>query len=592
MPEATNLEPRYLEQGAKPKVRLAASKQSKDSEKTNVALSSVKSTGQKSTKVQDVKGTSSGFVVRSSEKAEGVDSVKNAMSKDDMAMSAELPTKKIDVKISSKQAKAVQSSGDEFTEDWHTSRRKSEKGKKARPVSGGISGKPLDTCAAVGHASDMPGTSTAQVVKVPDPVSKAEECSLEDRYLIQGAKPKVRGSQSHVVKKVVNDESDVQKSKVVQSTAQKKIAHSSSAGSADCMQGGTNLTSVQTAAVGHMQIKRVFDSTSKEEFRLSAMKFKENIKCFARMHIDYIADFMFGVFDVKGDKIALKPRILNALLKISGNSNLLIFMVKSSLARHLLLRTGFLALLAYFKYCASHYYDPKHLDELLVSVMHLGIYNLKTVSPPLKEVLFCFHDKFKENYVFGIYNSSFYDEVLSMFYDFASADIRDPELRMLSNLLKISCAVQLGNMYRLIIQSGDMAMRKNEEITKCKMYKRKSVGYSIFHARVFSNVCCKARMVDSHLYGTKENRICTVRGFSFPGRIINTCSNIFSVVEEHVTKGTMNFEVFANNAADYLTRSLLMKETIHLVRKDIVLYKNVVESKYRTVGGSQYSLTL
>ena len=599
---AASLATKYLEQDAKPKVRQRTSiKQTKTGEKasalpSNVKSTEVNSTSQKSTKVQDVEGKTSDHAIKGFTKAEDISNSGNStISKDDVAVSARSMSsqyKKKEENISSYQVKTVQSLDGEPTGDQHTSKKESaKKKKKTRSVSKGISDELLDTSTAVGHTNDV-SVSTVQVVGILDPASEAREHNLEQEYLRQGAKPKVLSSQprvSTVTKKGVDSESDTQKSKAVQSTAQEKIIHSSSA---DTEQRGTELTSAQATLVRHMGIKRVFVFGSLKEHVLGVREFRKGVACFAKMHLDYTADLMFDIFDIKDGGVMLKPNILNALLKISNHEKLLVFLVKNSLAGHLLVRLGYFAVLAYFKYCASHYYDPKCLDELLVKVMHLGIYNLKTVSQEMLEVFLDFHSRFKNETVFCVYPSSFYTEVLSIFYDFASTSIRNAKLRAIGNLIKLSCAVHFGNMYSLIIRSGDAARCQDKEMLESLMCKGQDIRYKMFYAGKFSHVCCNARETASHLYSPYKNSICVVSGFSFPLKIVRICSDIFQEVEEHIRKGIMNFEVFSENIACRLTRPLYMSNTVHLVKRDIMLYKEVIEEKYKTMGNIQSSFML
>ena len=80
--QAASLEAKYLEQGARPKVRQRTSiKQTKTGEKASTLQSSVKSSSQKSAKTQDIESETSGLAVKISAKAEGVSDVEKGVSR-------------------------------------------------------------------------------------------------------------------------------------------------------------------------------------------------------------------------------------------------------------------------------------------------------------------------------------------------------------------------------------------------------------------------------------------------------------------------------------------------------------------------------
>ncbi|UKC52981.1 DUF3514 domain-containing protein [Ehrlichia canis] len=399
---------------------------------------------------------------------------------------------------------------------------------------------------------------------------------VDNGYLQQGAKPKICRSYSIKQRKDTD---------AIPSCVHREVESSEKLPGVSEGQKTQVLTSVEAST--HMTtesfIRRHTSHLSAKEYFQQMVKFRKTVKQFADMHFVYSANFMFNIFNIVGNRLVLKPEIQNSLLKVTNNINLCTFIIKLGIIEQMVVRLCNLVILKYFKYCASHYYDQSHMDAFLISLINLGFSDLKTISARVRNFLYCYSQELKDKAVFKVHSNSFYYDMLGMYIDIVNSRVQDTQLNDLIDLIKVSCIVQFGHMYHIIVQSKNITTEScTDKEIQALIFQERSVKHMLFYAVRFERICDNARMAFSHLYGPDEKRnpVCVTSGLAFPRNIIRPCREIINDIDHNVKNGTMHFGVFMSNIANYTTSLFLNSELEFLIRKDIETYGKVIAEQY------------
>ena len=607
--QASSLESKYLQEGAKLKVRQpVASRQTKGTKKTGIVQSDVQmDVSAHSSDILSIKqGLKSSFPKpfdRSNTKARSVESRERCSVLSEGTVEfvtkalaeADLRIKELEVRKSSQREKAQNLHGvstepcgegsievvDIYREEKHRA--------QVEDVQGFV-GRYLKTSTKKERESrSLEGVTVVKCVRREENhgvVSREDRRSeLDSEYLQQGAKPKVYRPYSIKQKK----DNDAIPSYVHREAESGEKLPGLSEG-----QKTQVLTSVEAST--HMAtesfIRRHTRHLSSKEYFQLMVKFRKTVKQFADMHFVYSANFMFNIFNIVGDRLALKPEIQNSLLKVTNNINLCTFIIKLGIIEQMVVRLCNPVILKCFKYCASHYYDQSHMDAFLISLINLGFADLKTISARVRNFLYCCSQELKDKTVFKVHSSSFYYDMLSMYLDIVNSQVQDTQLNDLIDLIKVSCIVQFGHMYHIIVQSKNVTAEScTDKEIQALIFQERSVKHMLFYAVRFERICDNARMAFSHLYGPDEKRnpVCVTSGLAFPRNIIRPCREIINDIDHNVKNGTMHFGVFMSNIANYTTSLFLNPRLEFLIQKDIETYGKVIAEQYLTMGSAAES---
>ncbi|AAZ68123.1 DUF3514 domain-containing protein [Ehrlichia canis] len=604
-----SLEQEYLRQGAKPKMRQpVASRQTKGAKKTDIVQSDVqKDVSARSSDIlsnvkQDLKSSFPKSFDRSNTKARSVESGERQGVPSESAVKfvtktlaeADLRVKESEIRKSSQRGKAqglhgVSSKpcgeGSIEVVDYREEKRRA----RVEDVQGFFGGY-LKTSTGKERES-----RSLEDVTVVEYVRREGDCgvvSREDRksevdngYLQQGAKPKICRSYSIKQRKDTD---------AIPSCVHREVESSEKLPGVSEGQKTQVLTSVEAST--HMTIKSFIrkhtSHLSAKEYFQQMVKFRKTVEQFADMHFVYSANFMFNIFNIVGNRLVLKPEIQNSLLKVTNNINLCTFIIKFGIIKQMVGRLCNLVILKYFKYCASHYYDQSHMDAFLISLINLGFSDLKTISARVCNFLYCYSQELKDKAVFKVHSDSFYYDMLGMYIDIVNSRVQDTQLNDLIDLIKVSCIVQFGHMYHIIVQSKSITTEScTDKEIQALIFQERSVKHMLFYAVRFARICDNARMAFSHLYSPDEKRnpVCVTSGLAFPRNIIRPCREIINDIDHNVKNGTMHFGVFMSNIANYTTSLFLNSELEFLIRKDIETYRKVIAEQYLTMGSAAES---
>ncbi|WP_205745109.1 DUF3514 domain-containing protein, partial [Ehrlichia minasensis] len=410
------------------------------------------------------------------------------------------------------------------------------------------------------------------------------ESELDSKHLQQGAKPKVY--QPYSIKQ--RKDTDAMPSCVCEEIGSGERLHEVNEGK---RHGAQVLASVKvsTHMVTGSFIRKPTRHLSSKQYFQQMIEFRKTVEQFSDMHLVYSANLMFNIFSTAGDVLVLKPEIQSSLLKITNNINLCTFVIKLGIIEHVAVRLCNPVILKYFKYCASHYYDQSNMDAFLINLINLGFTDLKTLSVRVRDFLYCYCQVLKDKTVFKVHSSRFYYDMLDMYLDIVNTSARGTQLNELIDFIKVSCVVQFGHMYHIIVQSKNITTGScTDKAIQALISQEKSVKHMLFYAVKFERICDNARMAFSHLYGPDEKRnpVCTTSGFTFPRNIIRACKEIIGDIDYNVKNGTMHFGVFMSNIANYSTSLFLNPKLELLIRKDIKTYERVVAEQYLTMGSA------
>ena len=132
----------------------------------------------------------------------------------------------------------------------------------------------------------------------------------------------------------------------------------------------------------------IYGWMTNEEYLAYTNKFKDSIKEFAKMHMQYIASIVFDVFAVEDRSIILKSEIRDVLLKTTENVELCSFIIKQGIIMQVTSRICSSKLYNSVMYCASHLYDQETLDAVLLGILDQRPNALVDMLPNMRDVFF------------------------------------------------------------------------------------------------------------------------------------------------------------------------------------------------------------
>ncbi|AHX07904.1 hypothetical protein ECHOSC_0970 [Ehrlichia chaffeensis str. Osceola] len=331
-----------------------------------------------------------------------------------------------------------------------------------------------------------------------------------------------------------------------------------------------------------------------EEYKSQVHEFRESIMCFAKMHMSYIRRILHGTFVVNNGKIMLKPEIEQCLLGITSNMKLCTFVIKIGIVEHVMSRICRMYGSDSIKYCASHYRDPKFIDSILVILHDASHFDFSTMSYQVRNSMANCVREYKITNVYELHDSSFYSELLSMYYDFVRAKSNQSvQFQELCDFIKLSSTVQLAQMYHMILKTKCSTGNEQDNLQELLLQER-GIEHLIYSSVFFGKYACRVRNAFRHLYSPDDkNPIHTISGLNVPYCVIRISSRkIIPKVESCIKANKMDFSVFVDDIVHFVKDTLYRPGEEVRVRKDISTYCTIVSNRYSTMGADIASSSL
>ncbi|AHX06016.1 DUF3514 domain-containing protein [Ehrlichia chaffeensis] len=322
-----------------------------------------------------------------------------------------------------------------------------------------------------------------------------------------------------------------------------------------------------------------------EEYKSQIKEFRESIACFARMHMSYMYHMLHNTFVVRNGRIMLKSEIEQCLSKITSNIRLCAFVIKIGIVDHVMSRLCRFYGSDSIKYCASHYHDPRVIDLILIGLYGASYSDFSRMSYQVRSnIVYCV-GKHGIAGVFKLHNSGFYSELLGMCYDFVHARGKGVKLQELCDFMKLSCSIQLGQMYHMMVKVKCSIGDEQSDIRKL-VSQECSVGYLVYRSLLFGRYAYHVRKAFRHLYAPSDkNPVRTVSGLNIPHSLIRlNHRGIFTKIEHCINAEKMSFNVFVVDIVRHIDKLLLHPREEVYIREDISTYCAIVSSRYSTMG--------
>ncbi|WDM85324.1 DUF3514 domain-containing protein [Ehrlichia sp. JZT12] len=294
-----------------------------------------------------------------------------------------------------------------------------------------------------------------------------------------------------------------------------------------------------------------------------------NLGKFRRIHSNYCIELTCLVFEIKNDELVVRNKVMGFLLKYTKNIEILVFVLKISLLVNLTTIYGGKKFTNHMRYCATYFYDQSLLDCIIMDIIKYGYKRRKYTE------MFDFYCEGLDNIsAYEPHSGEFFQKVFDICYDFALVKECE-EYEQLVDFIEWSCMIYCGHMVNALCKMFLCSIEAEERIGRNLVREK-------LKASAFCQLCHNLRKATIHMYHSFSEHIPRdVAGIiTVPLLIWRRCGEgIHDIVKNCVIEeGDVNFGVFVNHMILPIKRVILNPKTRIHYMENIKMYDSALKA--------------
>ncbi|WDM85338.1 DUF3514 domain-containing protein [Ehrlichia sp. JZT12] len=403
-----------------------------------------------------------------------------------------------------------------------------------------------------------------------------EESNLENKYLKQGARPRIYPNSRQYVscaEKVsagLPSIGPISKKKDSSPVKDNKHHVTTASNAIDIFSNGFRSELTQPRPLNsELCFKEDTNYSESLTYKRIMIKYCSQLRSFRELHFTYCIKLIKKTFKIQNGKLVISDFAKSLFERLTPHTEEIFFILKIFFLVSFSTLCGGRGKVARMRYCSTHFYNQSLLDLLISEV----IMNSSKGGDAIKEI-FDIHCKHMcDTGSYEPHSGNFFQKVFNICRSLASVNLPE-EKQALVDFAMLACMVYSGHMITMLCR---MLIYNNEAesgpllISEC------------LNARFFGNRCYHLRKSVIHMYHPANGEECpkSVGGVvNVPLMMWRRCSKVIdNIVIEAASQGKMDFGIFVRDIISSSRKLILRPYTAYSYERDIKMY----DCKIKTV---------